>query len=346
MTNFSMATIIGLEDYDIKKNKGYLAICQKIDTTDIERKKICLIGDKDKCFQQEEREFCLQSFFLLYDLSSDSLKMEHRQFKGSCHSETNKLVFLVVDSTSVIATEYTYHYSYDMSSRLINMTNRWNLTWEWKLESVQYLLGQKKFSNPYAFETKKIENKNMKQIKSELKIYSPNSDIWGIGLIRGYKDSTLNGKKTCILMLDSLNTSNKFGVHQNLYYLPERCQLNRNLFKYINLFASKTDFGMQIDSITSPMDQILTTKNIIDISFGVKAHDEIRKIIPHEFSLDELYYVGIFELFTVNDIWQEKQKIIPKAHWDSLYSIQQDYNKKIEDLKRIDRQNKIQGIND
>ena len=116
-----MATSIELEDYDLKKNKVYLAISQSIDTVNFEQKKVCLVGDDNRCLYQEERKFCSQTFFLLYDLSSDSAESKTRQFEGSCYGDTNKLVFLVVDSTHIIATESTHLYNYDMSTHLIRL---------------------------------------------------------------------------------------------------------------------------------------------------------------------------------------------------------------------------------
>lgn len=332
-----MATSIELEDYDLKKNKVYLAISQSIDTVNFEQKKVCLVGDDNRCLYQEERKFCSQTFFLLYDLSSDSVESKTRQFEGSCHGDTNKLVFLVVDSTHIIATESTHLYNYDMSTHLINMENRWNSIWEWKLESVQYLSGNKNVSNLYTLSTKRLVNKKIDSIRSEIKVYVPKSNIWGFGLIRGYKDSTLQNKRICVLILDSLNTSNKYGDNHSLYYLPEKCQLNPNLFKYVNLFATQTDVGMQIDSITSPMDQILTRKKVIDISFGINAHNEVEKNVPQNFTLDELYYASIFELFSTHNFTPKGQTFIPKAHLDSLYFIHQCYNKKIENLKKVQK---------
>ena len=58
-----MATSIELEDYDLKKNKVYLAISQSIDTVNFEQKKVCLVGDDNRCLYQEERKFCSQTFF-------------------------------------------------------------------------------------------------------------------------------------------------------------------------------------------------------------------------------------------------------------------------------------------
>ena len=85
------------------------------------------------------------------------------------------------------------------------------------------------------------------------------------------------------------------------------------------------------------MDQILTRKKVIDISFGINAHNEIEKNVPQNFTLDELYYASIFEIFSTHNFTPKGQKFIPKAHLDSLYFIHQCYNKKIENLKKTQK---------
>ena len=344
VTVFSMATTIELEDYDLKRYKGYLAFVQKIDTTNAEYVKSCPIGSGKNCFYYEENKLCSQSLFLIYDFSLDEVMMETRKLRGFCNENVNKLIYAIVDSNHVVAAEAINLYSYDMSGHMISLVKRWNLMWELYLESVLNLQKNKKIVKPSLFVKKKLNGLTVNQIRDGLKIYIPKSDIWGFGKIVGYVDSTLQNKKVCVLKIDSLNTSKKINSEDTLFYIPNQCSLNKDLFEYVNIFAAKKESGYKVDSITSPVDQILIEKNAIDITFGTKYHDEVKTIIPENFSLEEMYYVGIANLFNMNDSLTARKTAIPKEHLDSLFVLRERYYEKVkayqlkvENLKSITR---------
>ena len=109
-----MATVIELEDYGLKKYNGYLAFVQKIDTTDVEYKKSCLVGSGKNCSHYEEYKKCSQLLFLIYDFSLDEVMMETRKLRGVCNNDMNKLIYAIVDSNNVVAANPINLYSYDM----------------------------------------------------------------------------------------------------------------------------------------------------------------------------------------------------------------------------------------
>ena len=206
--------------------------------------------------------------------------------------------------------------------------------WELHLESVLYLQKNKKIVEPSLFVDQKLHGLTVEQIRKGLNIYTPKSDVWGFGQIIGYRDSTLQNDEICILEMNSLNMSKNFNSTSDLFYLPIQCSLNRDLFAYVNIFATKKNCGYEVDSITSPIDLILTKTHAIDVTFGTKYLDEVKTLVPDDFSLEEMFYVGVADLLDMNETSAAKKISIPKSHRDTLYSIRKRYYEKIEEFQK------------